>query len=71
MNSLSLMQDVEHYRRCFGIFQKRIQKGETLTEWLYSNLLDNIRSKVTSSVECSNKVTLRALGVGSGAGKYK
>ena len=50
MSSISLLDDDEHFKRCFGIFRKRLQQEGTLTEWLCSNVLDDIQSKVASSV---------------------
>ena len=70
MNSVSLLDDDEHYKRCFDIFHGRLQEDGTFTEWLYRNVFDDIQRKVASSVACSAKTTLRACGVGSGAGMY-
>ena len=66
----SLLDDDERFRICYEIFHKRFQQKGPLTEWLYRNVFNDIQSKVASSVACSTKTTLRACGVGSGAGMY-
>ncbi|XP_072044376.1 histamine N-methyltransferase-like [Amphiura filiformis] len=66
---LSLLDDEDHYLKCFNVFRKRLhEKDMTNEDWL-AYIINDIRPKVVQSVDQSTKGTLQALGIGSGDGR--
>ncbi|XP_072030215.1 histamine N-methyltransferase-like [Amphiura filiformis] len=66
---VSILDDEDHFSKCFGVFRKRINERDmTNDDWL-DVIFTDIGPKVCHSVGQSTKVTLKALGVGSGDGR--
>ncbi|XP_072044375.1 histamine N-methyltransferase-like [Amphiura filiformis] len=66
---LSVLDDEDHFLKCFDVFMKRLQEKDTTSEDWLADIVADIRPKVVQSVDQSTKGTLKALGVGSGDGR--
>ncbi|XP_072043400.1 histamine N-methyltransferase-like [Amphiura filiformis] len=65
----SVLDDEDHFLKCFGVFRKRLQEKDMTSEDWLANIVTDVRPKVVQSVDQSTKGTLKALGVGSGDGR--